>query len=244
MNQRKSIIAAVSGTTLEYYDFMLYMHFLFILSPLFFPTDNLVVARMIGMATFALGFVMRPIGGLVFGHLGDRFGRKRALALSIILISLPTFIIGVLPTYAQIGLLAPVILLTCRLLQSFCLGGEATGATVFLVEHAKRGYEGRIGSLLNVGGELGGILGTSLGVIFTLAFMPEWGWRVPFIMGGLFGWIGFYIRSRTSETPAFRQAQQQKSLVLRPFMQVLKRDKANTLCIDQFVKKDITSWQW
>ena len=121
MTRVKATIAGVIGTALEYYDCMLYMHFLPILTPLFFPSEDPQVSSLLGMASFAIGFCIRPLGGVIFGHIGDRLGHKTALGASVLLISFPTFLIGVLPTYAQMGITASLILLLCRLLQNFCV---------------------------------------------------------------------------------------------------------------------------
>ncbi|MBL8676624.1 MAG: hypothetical protein JNJ47_04270 [Alphaproteobacteria bacterium] len=133
MKRSKAILAGIIGTALEYYDTMLYMHFLPILSPLFFPSEEPFISNILGMASFAVGFLMRPLGGLVFGHIGDRLGRRVALGVSIMLISFPTFMIGLLPTYAQIGISASVALGLCRLIQNFCVGGEVIGGSIFLL---------------------------------------------------------------------------------------------------------------
>jgi MHS family proline/betaine transporter-like MFS transporter len=129
----EALLAGTIGTVLEYYDMMLYMHFLPILSPLFFPSEDPLVSSLLGMASFAVGFCMRPLGGLIFGHIGDRLGRRVALGVSITLISFPTFIMGLLPIYAQIGIFASIALVLCRLIQNFCVGGEAIGGSIFLL---------------------------------------------------------------------------------------------------------------
>lgn len=223
------MLAGVIGTALEYYDTMLYMHFLPILSPLFFPHEDPFISSLLGMASFAVGFLMRPLGGTIFGHIGDRWGRRIALALSIILISIPTFIIGLLPTYAQIGIFASIALIICRLLQNFCIAGEVIGGSIFLVEHAKVGYENRASSLLNVGGQLGSFIGAGLGLICLKFFLPEWGWRVPFLFGALFGLFGYYVRKKVEETPEFTKVSHDKALVKRPLWEAIKRDKKSLL---------------
>lgn len=227
MKRMKAILAAVVGTALENYDSLLYMHFLPILSPLFFPSDDPSVSSLLGMASFAIGFCVRPLGGLVFGHMGDRLGRKVALGSSIMLMSLPTFIIGVLPTYAQIGIFASIALILCRLMQNFCVAGELIGGSIFLVEHAKPGYEGRSSSLLNVAVQVGSFVGAGIGLICLRSFLPEWGWRVPFFCGALFGLFGYYIRKRIEETPAFLKISQEKTIATLPLWETLRRDKAS-----------------
>src|SRR5436189_1033551 len=192
----KAIFAAMVGNALEYYDVMLYGFFAAMLAPLFFPTDNQITSTISSLGTFAAGFVMRPLGGIIFGHLGDKFGRRQALVLAIFLVTIPTFTIGILPTYADIGIAAPLILLLCRLLQGLCVGGEYSGASIFVIEYSKRGREAFAGSILCAAGVSAGVLGTLVGFLSTLPFMPAWRWRIPFLIGSLFGLIGHYFRAR------------------------------------------------
>jgi len=225
----KATIAGVIGTALEYYDTMLYMHFLPILTPLFFPSEDPQVSSLLGMASFAIGFCIRPLGGVIFGHIGDRLGRKTALGASVLLISLPTFLIGVLPTYAQMGITASLILLLCRLLQNLCVAGEAIGGSIFLVEHATPGYESRSSSLLNIACQLGSLLGAGLGLICLYVFLPNWGWRIPFLCGALFGIGGYYFRKKIAETPVFLKMSHEKTLATLPVGEALKKDKTSLL---------------
>jgi MHS family proline/betaine transporter-like MFS transporter len=221
----KAILSAVIGTLLEHYDAMLYVHFLFILSPLFFPNEDPFITALLGMLSFAVGFVTRPLGGIFFGHIGDRLGRRVALGLSVMFVSIPTFIMGILPTYAQIGIAAPIILVICRMLQSFCVGGEATGASVFLAEHAAPGRQCLTSSLLNVSINIGSLMGAGIGLISLNSFFPEWGWRIPFLMGAFFCWFGYYIRTKVGETPAFQNVLKEHKVANIPLMEVLKSDK-------------------
>lgn len=220
--QRRSIFAGVVGHALEYYDIMLYGFFAASISPLFFSTDDPVAARLFSLTSFALGFVMRPFGSLFFGHLGDRVGRRKALIFAIFLVSLPTFIIGVVPTYAQIGLAAPVILILCRLLQGFCLGGEVGGAITFVLEHAPKKETGYIGSLIELFCYIGALFGTAIGFLCTQEFMPDWGWRIPFICGGFFGLFGYYIRHKVEETATFEEVKENKQVLNYPVKELLK----------------------
>ncbi len=177
-----------------------------------------------------MGFVMRPAGAIVFGHLGDRWGRRRVLATSIILMSVPTLMIGILPTYSTIGILTPIRLMLCRLIQSFSVGGESIGANIFLLEHAKKKYICTYNSLLNVGVALGGLVGTTLGLICSTYLDPEWGWRVPFIFGTSFSWIGFYLRRRTDETPEFIRSQKLSKPPDWPLLEVMRNNFSGVLC--------------
>lgn len=225
----KAILAAMTGNALEYYDVMLYGFFATMLAPLFFPSDNQAVSYVSSLGTFAAGFVMRPVGGIIFGHLGDKFGRRFALVLSIFLVTIPTLTIGLLPTYVEIGIAAPIILLTCRLLQGLCVGGEYSGAAIFVIEYSKKGKECFAGSILTSSGFVGGLLGTFCGFICTLAFMPPWGWRIPFVVGAFMGIMGYYIRTRVSESPEFEKAKDEK-IERVPLWGVLEKRKINLFC--------------
>ncbi|MBY0272578.1 MAG: MFS transporter [Alphaproteobacteria bacterium] len=225
----KAILAAMTGNALEYYDVMLYGFFATMLAPLFFPSDNQAVSYISSLGTFAAGFVMRPVGGLVFGHLGDKFGRRFALVLSIFLVTLPTLTIGLLPTYAEIGIAAPVILVICRLLQGLCVGGEYSGASIFVIEYSKKGKECFAGSVLTSSGFFGGVLGTFCGFLCTLSFMPSWGWRIPFIIGALMGVMGYYIRTRVNESPEFEKAKDEEIEKI-PLWSILEKRKINLFC--------------
>jgi len=225
----KAIIAAMIGNALEYYDVMLYGFFATMLAPLFFPTDNQAISIISSLGTFAAGFVMRPLGGMVFGHLGDKFGRRQALALAIFLVTIPTFTIGILPTYAEIGLAAPIILVACRLLQGLCVGGEYSGASIFVIEYSKRGKESFAGSILCAAGFFGGVLGTFIGFLCTLSFMPPWGWRIPFLLGSVIGLMGYYIRTKVNESPDFIRNKDEK-IDKVPLWGVLENRKRNLLC--------------
>ncbi|MBL0941656.1 MAG: MFS transporter, partial [Alphaproteobacteria bacterium] len=228
-NRYKATIAAMIGNALEYYDVMLYGFFATMLAPVFFPASNQITSIISSLGTFAAGFIMRPLGGLVFGHLGDRFGRRYALVLAIFLVTIPTLIIGILPPYATIGIAAPIILVTCRLLQGLCVGGEYSGASIFVIEYARKGREAFAGSILCAAGFLGGVLGTFLGFVCTLPIMPSWGWRIPFLIGSVIGLIGYYIRTGVGESPEFIRHQNEE-IVKIPLFAILRDRKRNLLC--------------
>lgn len=201
----KVLIASCVGNMLEFYDFTLYGFFVAIISPLFFPAADPFVSLVSGFGVFAVGFLTRPLGGIIFGHIGDKHGRKKALSLSVALMSIPTLTIAVLPTYEQIGVAAPIILLLARLLQGLCAGGEYNGAGVFIAEHTHQKWKGFTGSIMTSSGLLGALLATLSGAFFTQEGFPDWAWRIPFASGLFLALIGFYIRRKTIESPAFKE---------------------------------------
>jgi MHS family proline/betaine transporter-like MFS transporter len=230
MIKTKTVLTATIGNAIVYYDMTLYGFFAAFLSPLFFPAENLLISQLASLGVFAAGFLARPFGGLIFGHIGDRFGRKKALVIAILLVTIPTTIIGILPTYASIGILAPIILVLCKLLQGICTGGEYSGAAIFLSEHHKGHNEGLAGSILPASSILGAILGTSLGGLCLLSEMPTWAWRIPFLLGGIFGIIGYFLRSALMESPEFIVTQKENQLLKIPILEVIRRDKRAFFC--------------
>lgn len=204
--RRVATLGAVLGHILEHYDITLYGFFAASLAPLYFPNANPVVSLILSMGTFALGFVARPLGGIVFGYIGDKFGRRRSLLLSIFFVTLPTLVMGILPTYSKIGLAAPIILIICRLLQGFCVGGEYAGAAIYINETCQNLERASKGSILCASGFAGALLGTLVGALCTCDFFPHWGWRLAFILGGVLGLLGFSIRRFFPESHEFSQA--------------------------------------
>ncbi|MCB0637624.1 MAG: MFS transporter, partial [Lewinella sp.] len=187
-----------------WYDFAVYGFFAPILGQLFFPSDDPTTSLIASFGAFAAGFLMRPVGGAVFGYIGDRIGRKRALNLSVLLMAIPTFLIGLMPTHSQIGASAAVILVLLRMLQGLSVGGEYTSSVVYLAESAPEGKRGLFTST-SLMGAIGGImLGSFLGSLITGmltdAQMQSWGWRIPFLLGILVAGIGFIIRRHMPET--------------------------------------------
>ena len=215
MTHKKIVTATIIGNVLEYYDFMLFTFFVSILSPLFFPAEDPVTALIMGFGVFALGFLTRPLGALTFGTLGDRIGRKTTLSFSILLMALPTLIIGLLPTYEQIGILAPIALTLCRMLQGFAAGGEINGAAIFALEHTPLPHRGFWGAMMTSSAGVGALLATAAGALFTSSLFPEWGWRIPFFLGGALGFVGYYIRKRLVESPEFLAITPLKTLPLK-----------------------------
>lgn len=226
---RRAVIATVIGNGLEWFDFTVYSFFSVIIAKVFFPTGSELTSYLLALATFGVGFFMRPVGGIVLGVYSDKRGRKAALSLTILLMALGTLIIAITPGYAHIGLVAPVLIVLARLLQGFSAGGEMGSATAFLTEHAPAGkkafYSSWIQASIGVAVLLGSAMGAVLSSYLTPAQLESWGWRVPFIIGTLIGPIGFYIRSRIDETPAYSEAHTSES----PLREVLRTYPRETL---------------
>jgi MHS family proline/betaine transporter-like MFS transporter len=211
---------------LEWYDFALYGYLAPVTADLFFPNDDPLVSLINTYAIFALGFLARPLGGIVFGHIGDRFGRRRLLTLSVLLMAAPTFLIGLLPTYASLGLLAPLLLAILRLLQGLSTGGEFAGSIILLVEHAPDRHRGLYGSVANAGAMIGGLLGAGVCWLITATLSPEamheWGWRLPFLTGILVGAFALWVRLGMPDTPAFLKLKAAGKLARRPLRDALR----------------------
>ncbi|MEC5197448.1 MHS family proline/betaine transporter-like MFS transporter [Xanthomonas campestris] len=205
---RKAVGAAALGNAMEWFDFGVYGYLAVTLGQVFFPSSSPTAQLIATFATFTVAFLVRPIGGMVFGPLGDRYGRQKVLAATMILMALGTFSIGLIPSYARIGLWAPALLLLARLLQGFSTGGEYGGAATFIAEYATDRNRGLMGSWLEFG-TLGGYIAgaatvTALHMALSQAQMLDWGWRVPFLVAGPLGLLGLYMRMKLEETPAFR----------------------------------------
>jgi metabolite-proton symporter len=208
---RRVVMASLIGTTIEWYDFFLYgSAAALVFNKLFFPDFDPLTGTLLAFATYALGFVARPVGGIVFGHYGDRIGRKRLLMLSLIIMGVATTLIGLLPTYAQIGVWAPIALVMLRLAQGFAVGGEWGGAVLLAAEHGDAARRGFWASWPQAGVPAGSLL--AAGVLALLAGVQSeadflaWGWRVPFVLSALLVGVGWWIRTSVDESPAFRDA--------------------------------------
>lgn len=222
----RAVVAGAIGNVMEWYDFGIYGYFAPIISTLFFPYKDPLISLLITFAVFGVGFVMRPLGGFIFGHYGDRVGRKNALSITMIMMGFATFIIGVLPTHEKIGILAPILLTLCRLIQGFSAGGEWIGSTSFIVEYAKESKRGFIGSwqMFSVG--VGLLLGSGMGVLVANSLSKEavntWGWRLPFLLGIVIAFVGFYLRSKIEETPRFKEVESAQETSKSPLIETLK----------------------
>ena len=230
------VAASLLGTTVEWYDFFLYATAAgLVFNRVFFPNETSLVGTLLAFATFAVGFVMRPIGGLVFGHIGDRIGRKRSLALTMLIMGVATALIGVLPTAAQIGAWAPLLLLTLRILQGFALGGEWAGAVLLAVEHSPVDRRGRFGAIPQVGLALGLALGTGIFAYLQIALGPArflaYGWRIGFLLSLVLVVIGIVVRLRVEETPAFRELADLEATSTVPIREIIRepRSRRNTV---------------
>jgi MFS transporter, MHS family, proline/betaine transporter len=211
MSQINRVIASTMiGNGLEWYDYALYGTFTALISKHFFPAGDDTVALVATFGIFAAGFLMRPLGAMFFGYIGDRYGRKNALALSILLMAFPTACIGLLPTYGEIGLWAPILLTVIRLVQGVAVGGEFGGSIVYLVEHATPNNKNQMGSLsmlsMLIGLLFGAGIAAGLAQVLPPADFDTWGWRIPFILGFFIGIIGLYIRTKLDESPVFVEA--------------------------------------
>ncbi|AOY94162.1 MFS transporter [Cupriavidus sp. USMAA2-4] len=228
-HRRKAILAATIGNGLEWFDFTVYSFFAVIIAKLFFPTGNDLTSFLLTVATFGVGFFMRPVGAIVLGVYADRVGRKAALTLTILLMALGTAIIGLAPTYDQIGMWAPALIVLARLIQGFSAGGEVGGATAFLIENSPDAKRGLYASWQQASQGISFMLGAAMGALVINGLEPAqvdaWGWRIPFLFGLLIGPVGMYIRSHLEEPPAFQQqrAERQAAKVkFSPLSQVLR----------------------
>jgi metabolite-proton symporter len=230
---KRVVMASLVGTTIEWYDFFLYgSAAALVFNRLFFPSGDPRLGTLLALGTYAVGFVARPVGGIVFGHYGDRIGRKRLLMLSLILMGVATILIGLLPTYAQIGIWAPIGLVLLRVVQGFAVGGEWGGAVLMAAEHGDSRRRGFWASWPQAGVAAGSLL--SAGVLALMAGLQSeadflaWGWRVPFLLSAVLVAVGWYIRNRISESPMFEQALEEAEAPPKlPAMEVIReRPKA------------------
>ena len=203
------IIASSVGNALEFYEILVYGYFAVTISKVFFPAANEAVSLLVTLGTFGISFLARPVGAIFLGAYGDRKGRKRALTLSILLMTIGTGLMTVMPSYGSVGLLAPILVIAARLLQGFSVGGEFTSSTAFLVEH-RPDRAGFFASWQWSSQGFAALVATGLGVLLTTSMSADtlqaWGWRIPFAVGLLIGPVGYYIRNRLDETPEFIEA--------------------------------------
>jgi MHS family shikimate/dehydroshikimate transporter-like MFS transporter len=230
---RKVALASMIGTTIEWYDFFIFgTASALVFGRLFFPTFSELAGTLAAFASFAVGFVARPVGGLVFGHVGDRIGRKTTLILTLTMMGLATFVMGLMPTYALIGVWAPILMVALRFLQGLAVGGEWGGAVLMATEHSGRERRGFFGSFAQMGSAVGGLMST--GMFLLVQQLPEesflsWGWRVPFLLSIALVLVGLFIRLRIMESPAFEKVKEAQQVVKVPVVELLRSDTRNVL---------------
>jgi MHS family shikimate/dehydroshikimate transporter-like MFS transporter len=228
---RQVVVASVLGTAVEWYDFLIYgVAAALVFNKLFFPTFDPLVGTAFG--SYAVGFVARPLGGAIFGHYGDRLGRKTMLTLTMVVMGSGTFLIGLLPTHSQVGTLAPILLIVLRLLQGIGIGGEWGGAVLMVIESGDAKRRGFLGSLVQVGFPLGMVLATI--AFAAISKLPEadfltWGWRIPFLLSVLLVGVGLFVRLKLVETPKFQQVRDRNDIARMPIVEVLRNDWKNFL---------------
>ena len=242
---RQIILASMLGTIIEWYDFLIYgTAAALVFNKLFFPSLDPVAGTLAAFASYAVGFVARPLGGAIFGHYGDRLGRKAMLTLTMLIMGVGTFLIGCLPTYAQIGLWAPVLLVALRLLQGIGIGGEWGGAVLMVIEHAPEHRRGLYGSLVQVGFPIG--IAASTATFLWLTSLPEadflsWGWRLPFLASAFLIGIGLFVRLRLVETPAFARVKEEAAVAHMPLLDVIMK-QPRTFLVAVGLKVSEVAW--
>ncbi|WP_226469738.1 MFS transporter [Luteimonas panaciterrae] len=231
----KTLALSALGGALEFYDFVVFVFFAKTLGVLFFPPDTEAwLAQLQTYGIFAAGYLARPLGGIVMAHFGDLVGRKRMFTLSVFLMSVPTLLIALLPTYAQVGVLAPILLLLLRVVQGIAVGGEVPGAWVFVAEHVPRNRIGFACASLTAGLTVGILIGSLLAAWINTHYSEQevegWVWRVPFLLGGAFGFIAVYLRRWLSETPVFAEMRERRQLAEGyPVREVLARHRGGVV---------------
>jgi MHS family proline/betaine transporter-like MFS transporter len=232
MKKRKIVSSAVVGNIVEYYDFGIYAVYASMIGGLFFPPADDFIQTLAALAVFAIGFLMRPIGGIVFGHIGDRYGRKVALTSSIIGMAICTLLIGSLPTYESIGAAAPVLLLLVRMIQGICIGGEGAGSAIFVLEHLEGYKQGLIGSIVMASNMLGTLLANFAGIIiYHFLGESDMSWRIGFWIGAVMGTVGLYMRTHVKETPQFEEAKRNNQTKKLPLATAMKEKWRRLLLI-------------
>ena len=232
--RRRALWGSAVGSTIEWYDYFLYgtMSGL-IFGPLFFPSDNAAVSQMLSLATFALAFVIRPFGGVIFSHIGDRIGRKKTLVITLSLMGVSTVLMGLLPTYAAIGLAAPILLTVLRMLQGVALGGEWGGGLLLAVEYSEKNRRGLYGAVPQTGAMLGLALGNiavmASDAVFTDEQFLSFGWRIPFLLSAVLLVVGLWIRKKVDETPSFKKVVESGAKARVPIVETFRNHRWTVL---------------
>jgi len=226
---RRIVLSSIIGTAVEWYDFFIYATATaLVFNKLFFPASVASLSSIAAFATYAVGFFARPVGAAIFGHYGDRIGRKAMLATTIIIMGVGTFLIGLMPTYGQIGVAAPLLLVLLRLLQGIGLGGEWGGAVLMVVENAPTNHRGLLGSMVQIGNPIGVL--AAVAIFSLVSKLPDqelmsWGWRIPFLISIFLVGIGLYIRLSLVETPVFRQLKLNDDVAAIPVVEILTKHR-------------------
>lgn len=232
---RKVALSSLLGTTIEYYDFLLYSTMAaLVFGQLFFPASNPAVGTVAAFGTLAAGYVARPLGGVIFGHFGDKLGRKSMLVITMTTMGIASVLIGMLPTYQGIGILAPILLIVLRVIQGIAVGGEWGGAALMVVEHSDADRRGRWAGIMQLGTPFGFLLSTA--AIAAVTLLPEsalltWGWRIPFLLSAILMVIGLYVRLHVVESPIFVEASAKRKDRRSPALEVLRRPKQLVLAV-------------
>jgi MFS family permease len=234
MKKGRILFASLAGSVIEWYDFYLYGTATgLVFSTLFFPSHDSAVSLLLAFVTFGVGYAARPIGSILFGHVGDRLGRKATLIYTLIGMGGSSMLIGLLPTYEQVGLLAPILLVTLRLIQGISLGGEWGGAILLATEYAPKGVRGLYGSIPQLGVPLGLVAGTFSFTLISYLTTDEqfmsWGWRIPFLLSAVLIGLAIWVRSGIEETPVFQKQKESGNLARVPIVETLRNDGKNVL---------------
>ncbi|GIL25335.1 MFS transporter [Actinocatenispora comari] len=245
---RAPIAAGIIGTLVEWFDWTIYSYMAVVFTPVIFPTHDPVVGLFASYGTFAVGFLMRPLGAVILSPYGDRHGRRQLLSLTILLTGLGSLGIAVTPTYGAIGLAAPLLFLLFRMVQGFAYGGEFQGGITFVVEHANGRRVGFFGSLNMASAGLATLLATGVATAVT-RWVPQdalgvWGWRIPFLLGALLALVGLYLRSRVPETPEFEHAARQNRVVRQPLLQAIREHPLSCLRVMGLQMSTVPFYLW
>lgn len=234
VSTRKVALSGLIGSVIEFYDFVIYgQAAALVFGPLFFPSSSALAGTLAAFATFAIGFFFRPVGGLIFGHFGDKMGRKTILYVTLLLMGGSTFLMGTLPTFSSVGVLAPILLVFLRIVQGLALGGEWSGAALTVTEHSRPEGRSFWGSVIQMGSSSGLVLGTLVITAISLCTSREqfvaWGWRIAFLLSLLLVCVGLYIRARIPETPAMVNLKRGRRESHSPLVEVLRTQPKNIL---------------